>query len=265
MAGQAVEVLDVYYLGITALVTFGMQMSFYAVAAVLKFDKVAWRAAAAAAAAAAMIAPCRFTAPATFTQVTDFAGGTNFVLNALLTLLLAQTFHWRQISAALCDRAVALQPTALVRCAPLDPPPPHLVMTAMVVLWGTRLSSYLLYRIIKIGKDDRFDGIREDPIKFLVFWVFQIVWIWVVSLPVTLVNAVPVGPALQASDVAGMAMFAVGLTVEAVADQQKFAFKCDPSNRGKWCDVGLWRWSRHPNYFGACRGGTSALPCAPPP
>ena len=93
-------------------------------------------------------------------QVTDFAGGTNFVVLAVLSLGLAETFQWRQI-----------------------------VVTACVVLWGLRLSGYLLYRIIKIGEDDRFDDKRSNPLRFLAFWTFQAVWVFTVSLPVMFVNA----------------------------------------------------------------------------
>ena len=93
-------------------------------------------------------------------KVTDFAGGTNFVVLAVLTFFLAETYKWRQILTTVC-----------------------------VVLWGLRLSGYLLYRIIKIGEDDRFDDKRSDPIRFAIFWIFQAVWVFTVSLPVVFVNA----------------------------------------------------------------------------
>ncbi|CAN0240934.1 unnamed protein product, partial [Laminaria digitata] len=76
-------------------------------------------------------------------------------------------------------------------------------------------------------------------------------WAWVVSLPVTLANfsparAVPIG----AGGWACAGLFAAGLAVETVADYQKFKFKNDPENKGKFVDTGLWSVSRHPNYLG---------------
>ncbi|CAN0194124.1 unnamed protein product, partial [Discosporangium mesarthrocarpum] len=181
---------DDHLLLITLAVTVVMQLSFFSIAATFKFDKV-----------------------------TDFAGGTNFVVLAILTLILGGYYHWRQV-----------------------------VATIAVVLWGARLSGYLLYRIIKIGKDDRFDETRDNFLKFLGFWIFQMLWVWTVSLPVTFLNSTEVDPGLSAADVAGLVMFVVGLVCETVADQQKFAFK--NANRNAFCDVGLWQVSRHPNYFG---------------
>ncbi|CAN0432763.1 unnamed protein product [Ascophyllum nodosum] len=76
-------------------------------------------------------------------------------------------------------------------------------------------------------------------------------WAWVVSLPVTLSNfspkrAIPMG--LGGWACAGL--FAAGLAVEAIADYQKFVFKNNPDNKGKFMDTGLWALSRHPNYLG---------------
>lgn len=80
------------------------------------------------------------------------------------------------------------------------------------------------------------------------FW--QALWVWTVSLPVTIVNASSRDPPLQARDIIGWIMWSLGLLIEAAADQQKLSFKNDPENRGKWCNVGVWSYSRHPNYFG---------------
>uniref|UniRef100_A0A7S2V608 Steroid 5-alpha reductase C-terminal domain-containing protein n=1 Tax=Fibrocapsa japonica TaxID=94617 RepID=A0A7S2V608_9STRA len=183
---------DYHLYFLTAIVTIGMQLLFFFVAASFKFDKV-----------------------------TDFAGGTNFVLLAILTLFVSDYKYWRQV-----------------------------IVTVCVVVWGIRLSGYLLYRIIKIGKDDRFDDTRENFCRFLAFWIFQMIWVWTVSLPVTFLNSESNNPNLNARDIAGFAMFAVGLIIETIADQQKFNFKNQPENRSKFCNVGLWSWSRHPNYFG---------------
>jgi len=187
---------DTNNLAIAAIVTVAMQFTFFLVACTCKFDKV-----------------------------TDFAGGTNFVVLAVLSLVLGETYSVRQI-----------------------------VLTSCVVLWGLRLSGYLLYRIIKIGEDDRFDDKRADPLKFAIFWIFQAIWVFTVSLPVMFVNApssaAPAYDSWTVMDVAGLAMFGLGLLVEAVADIQKFNFRNDPANRGRWCAVGLWSWSRHPNYAG---------------
>lgn len=73
---------------------------------------------------------------------------------------------------------------------------------------------------------------------------------WTVSLPVTVVNASDRKPSFLAQDVIGWIIWSVGFSVEAIADQQKLTFKNSPENRGKWCNVGLWKYSRHPNYFG---------------
>ncbi|GBG74967.1 hypothetical protein CBR_g19480 [Chara braunii] len=187
------KVLDENYLAITAIVTIAYQMSFFIIAATCKFDKV-----------------------------TDFAGGTNYVILAVLTLFL----NWEH---------------SYVR---------KVIMTSMVVIWGLRLSIFLLRRILQWGEDRRFDDKRANLLKFAVFWIFQAIWVWTVSLPVTIVNAADWHPAIGAVDVLGWVIWAVGLAIEAISDQQKLSFKSDPDTRSRWCAVGLWRYSRHPNYFG---------------
>ncbi|XP_071482774.1 uncharacterized protein [Diadema antillarum] len=111
MVVNSTLIIDDYNLALCGFVTIGMQLSFFVIAATCKFDKV-----------------------------TDFAGGTNFVVLAVLTFFLARTYGVRQI-----------------------------VATVLVVLWGIRLSGYLLYRIIKIGEDKRFDERRENCLR--VSWM----------------------------------------------------------------------------------------------
>jgi len=156
-----------------------------------------------------------------FDKVTDLAYGTNFVALAIITLFLKDTFYARQI-----------------------------VITIFVTIWGTRLAGYLFYRIIKIGQDHRFDGARENPFKFGIWFFFQFVIIWMLALPYTLLNASSYNPNIAWNDILGWILFVVGFICETVADQQKFAFKNNPENKNHWCDVGIWKYSRHPNYFG---------------
>lgn len=66
----------------------------------------------------------------------------------------------------------------------------------------------------------------------------------------TVVNSTDRDPSVKAVDIIGWTMWSLGVIVEATADQQKLKFKNSPENRGKWCNIGLWKYSRHPNYFG---------------
>ncbi len=134
----------------------------------------------------------------------------------------------------------------LIRNDPRDPA--QAAMAAMVVLWGVRLAAYLVYRIARIGRDTRFDGIREDFLKFARFWFFQGVAVWVIMLPVTAWFANPGG--WRWTMAAAAAVWAAGWTIETVADIQKFRHKMRPGTGRGWTDTGLWRYSRHPNYFG---------------
>ncbi|KAG9131244.1 hypothetical protein Leryth_006092 [Lithospermum erythrorhizon] len=105
-------------------------------------------------------------------------------------------------------------------------------------------------RILQWGEDRRFDKMRDNLAKLAVFWILQAVWVWTVSLPLTIVNASDKDPDLGNRDFVGWVMFLMGIVIEATADQLKLTFKNSPANRGKWCNIGPWRYSRHPNYFG---------------
>lgn len=97
---------------------------------------------------------------------------------------------------------------------------------------------------------------RSQFFAFLGFWVFQMIWAFGVSVPVIYLNSLPVGdgasdePPLEWRDYLGYVLFGIGCIFEIAGDLTKNSFRADKSNKGKVCDVGVWGWCRHPNYFG---------------
>jgi steroid 5-alpha reductase family enzyme len=127
---------------------------------------------------------------------------------------------------------------------------------ALVTVWAARLASYIAWRNHGQGEDYRYREIRRrnEPhfafkSLYLVFGL-QAVLAWIASAPL-LATAKSDAP-LGALDAAGAVLVIVGLALETVADGQLAFFKRDPRNRGRVLDRGLWRYSRHPNYFGEC-------------
>lgn len=128
--------------------------------------------------------------------------------------------------------------------------PVQLAAAAAVLIWAARLGAYLLSRILKVGKDARFDDKRGDFLKFLGFWVLQAIAVWAIMLPVAALLSLPSPSPFGAISIVGASLWAVGFAIEAAADAQKYAFRDRPENKGRWIDSGLWKYSRHPNYFG---------------
>ncbi len=124
----------------------------------------------------------------------------------------------------------------------------HIILLVMILIWALRLGGFLLYRVIKTGRDARFDGMREDFLKFGKFWVAQAITVWVMMIPSVLAfgTTSTIGP-LQ---IVALAVWLIGLLCESVADFQKFAFSRNPKNKNRWIETGIWQYSRHPNYFG---------------
>lgn len=162
-----------------------------------------------------------FGAIAHFKQIdtfTDFAGTSNFIVLALYSFVKSgHTIRQKLISFFSCT-------------------------------WGVRLGTHLLRRILSWGEDHRFDNIRNNIKSLITFWSVQGLWVWIVSLPVLLANTSTVNPPLGALDYIGWALYAIGLVTETVADLQKL--KSSSSAQRKWMHTGLWKYSRHPNYFG---------------
>lgn len=128
--------------------------------------------------------------------------------------------------------------------------PVQLVASLLVLVWAARLGIYLFRRIMRTKVDHRFDGMRDQPLRFARFWLLQAITVAVVMLPVSYLLDQDDPPGLGAWSIAGAAVWLVGLLIEAVADAQKAAFRAKEENRGRFVASGLWRYSRHPNYFG---------------
>lgn len=130
------------------------------------------------------------------------------------------------------------------------------LVLALTVLWGARLAWHIGRRNRGRPEDRRYAAMRERhgavwPLKSLCYvFLLQAAIAWVVALPVQAALNLPAAPALGPLDAAGAALFALGLAFESVADAQLSGFSSRPENRGRVLDRGLWRYSRHPNYFG---------------
>ena len=123
-----------------------------------------------------------------------------------------------------------------------------LVIAALVSVWSIRLGSFLFSRIKADGKDGRFDDIKPNAARFFMTWTLQGLWVSL-TLAAALAAITVLEPApLGILDGVGLLVWVVGFGLEVVADRQKRAFR--ESNPGEFINVGLWSWSRHPNYFG---------------
>ena len=135
--------------------------------------------------------------------------------------------------------------------------PPRAWLVAMLItLWGARLSWHIFRRNHGKGEDPRYQAMRAAHghafwwrSLFTVFWL-QGAILWFVALPLLVAVRASSPAALTAVDGLGVLLFAVGFGFEVVGDYQLERFRAEPSNRGKVLDRGLWRYTRHPNYFG---------------
>jgi steroid 5-alpha reductase family enzyme len=133
--------------------------------------------------------------------------------------------------------------------------PRRMLITAMAVLWSLRLGGYLARRVLGHlrTEDGRYQQLRRDwaerlNAKMFQFFQFQALLLVALSVPFLLAARNP-APGLHPLELAAAGMWLLALLGETLADSQLAAFKRDPANRGRVCDTGLWRCSRHPNYF----------------
>ena len=120
----------------------------------------------------------------------------------------------------------------------------------LVIIWALRLGGFLLYRVVRNGRDSRFDGMRESFSRFAKFWLNQAIVAWALMIPASIAFSTNKSSSLNYIALLGVIVWIIGLIIESTADIQKFNFRLDPNNVNKWIDTGIWRYSRHPNYFG---------------
>jgi steroid 5-alpha reductase family enzyme len=131
------------------------------------------------------------------------------------------------------------------------PLPLRLVVLALTVVWGGRLSLHLHLRNHKLPEDPRYARMAAGPLRMFVrVYLFQGVVLYFVSLPVQFAMY---GTGFGVLGWLGVVVWLIGFGFETFGDEKLRRFKADPASKGKVLDTGLWRYTRHPNYFGdAC-------------
>jgi steroid 5-alpha reductase family enzyme len=156
----------------------------------------------------------------------DLVGSTSFIALLSMCLLRLEALSWYQ-----------------------------LVLAAMVGIWAIRLGAFLFMRVTKDGADKRFDHIKPDPWVFFTSWTVQGLWVFLTSAAVTTallsINYVELNSTMNRVLLAfGALLWLGGFIFEVIADTQKRKFKQQANKATPFITSGLWKYSRHPNYFG---------------
>ena len=133
------------------------------------------------------------------------------------------------------------------------------LLFGMTAAWGLRLGAYLWWRNHGKGEDARYAAMRRhvgagfNRYALVRVFLFQALMMWVVSMPVQVGGYLTDAEVWALPTAIGVLLWGIGLAFESVGDAQLARFKADPANAGVVMDRGLWRYTRHPNYFGdAC-------------
>ena len=130
------------------------------------------------------------------------------------------------------------------------------VVVGLLALWAVRLAWHIGARNIGHGEDFRYAKWRRERgaswwwFSYFKVFILQAVIAWIISMPLYFAIAAAAPARFTAWDAGGAILFAVGFLFEAIGDEQLRRFKNDPANKGRVLDTGLWRYTRHPNYFG---------------
>jgi steroid 5-alpha reductase family enzyme len=189
--------------------------------------------------------------------------GITQALIGLGTILSASTLVWmisvRREDASIADICWGLGFVLLAwQYCLLSPTltPRSWLVAALITLWGARLSLHIFRRNHRRGEDPRYRAMRASHGQafwwrslFTVFWL-QSALLWFVALPLLVAVRAAQPASLTIVDGLGIVVFVIGFGFEVVGDHQLERFKAEPANRGQVLNRGLWRYTRHPNYFG---------------
>jgi len=132
-----------------------------------------------------------------------------------------------------------------------------IILLVLVCLWGLRLSLYLAWRNWGKGEDFRYRQFRQKYgvhrywwFSFFQVFLLQGILMWLISAPLLGAQYYTGQAKLNILDILGVLAWLIGIIFEAGGDSQLTRFKANPQNKGKVLDTGLWKYTRHPNYFG---------------
>jgi len=128
----------------------------------------------------------------------------------------------------------------------------QVLFALLSVVWMVRLGTFLYLRILRDGRDPRFDEMKKVPLRFLGAWMLQALWVVLVQMPIILISSVEdTTPAWALVLNALLLLVWIGaFVIEAIADVQKYEFRQTKENKDTFITSGLWGLARHPNYFG---------------
>jgi len=123
-----------------------------------------------------------------------------------------------------------------------------LALSTFIIIWSLRLGTFLFLRIKKAGKDRRFNEIKKSFSWF--FMTFSLSGMWVTICSICALTGIANGIIFSSTTIIGIIIFIIGFTIEIIADSQKTKFRAMDDNKDKFISIGLWKYSRHPNYLG---------------
>lgn len=132
----------------------------------------------------------------------------------------------------------------------------HYLILILVTIWGLRLSLHIFFRNVGKGEDFRYAKWREENGKqwwwrsFFKVFLLQGLLMWLIASPLSAIQASTEPVNLIFLDYIAIIIWLIGFFFEAFGDYQLTRFRANPSNKGKLLDYGVWRYTRHPNYFG---------------